>query len=94
MTRELLGVDDPEVAERITAILNTILDARWPVKTFTVKPNYSPYVNKKLLALRNEKRRLYKLWKRNKCRERYMAVRQISNKLRTATEEEEEPAAP
>ena len=86
VARELLVIQDPDVvAEKITAILNTILDARWPVKTFPVKPNYSPYVNKRLLTLRNEKRRLYKIWKRNQSRETYKAVRQISNKLRTAT---------
>ena len=62
VARELMAIEDPDVvAEKLTAILNTILDAKWPEKTFKVKPNYSPYVSKKLLSMRNEKRRLYKL---------------------------------
>ena len=86
VARELFRLEDPdEVADRLTCILNTILDGKWPVKTFKVKPNYSPYVGKKLLNLRNEKRRLYKLWKKNQCRETYKALRQVSNKLRRET---------
>ena len=86
VARELFRLEDPdEVADRLTCILNTILDGKWPVKTFKVKPNYSPYVGKKLLNLRNEKRRLYKLWKKDQNRETYKAVRQVSNKLRRET---------
>ena len=84
--RELLEIMDPDiVAEKFTSILNTILDAKWPVKTFTVKPNYAPYVNKKLLNMRKEKRRLYKEWKKDKTMEKWKQIRALSNKLRSDT---------
>ena len=83
---ELLNIHDPDVvAEKFTAILSTILDEKWPVTTFTVKPNYSPYVTKKLLTMRKEKKRLYNEWKKDKTMEKYKAVRSVSNKLRQAT---------
>ena len=40
--------DVDEQVERVTALLNYILDTRWPVKKISTKKNYSPWVSDQL----------------------------------------------
>ena len=84
--REIGRLEDPsECNDRITAILNVIMDQRWPVKTFKIKPNYAPYVKWPLRNLRKHKIRLRKEWKRTGNIETYKEMRKITNKLRSDT---------
>ena len=83
---EICTIEDPdEIAERLTAILNVMLDSRWPVTSFQIKPNYAPYVNKTMRNLRRQKVNLWKSWKKTNNCETYKQMRMISNKLRIAT---------
>ena len=84
--KELSQVKDPnELAERLTCILNVMLDAKWPIVTFKVKPQYAPYVTQKLRDLRKVKIRLWKEYTKTKNVETYKKMRTISNKLRNST---------
>ena len=86
VTPALLKLQNPdEVAERLTCILNVMLDSKWPVVTFKVRPKYAPYVNKKLRDLRKVKRRLWLKWKKTKDMEDYKKMRTVTNKLRQST---------
>ena len=83
---EIGRLEDPsEGNDRITAILNVMMDSRWPVKTFKIKPNYAPYIKWPLRNLRKQKIRLWKEWKRSGNVETYKEMRKITNKLRSDT---------
>ena len=83
---ELGALDDPdEIANRLTAILNVMLDSRWPVKNFQIKPNYAPYVTKRMRDLRKHKIRLWKSWKRTGNMETFKDLKIATNKLRNDT---------
>ena len=83
---EIGEIESPdEIAERIIAILNVMLDSRWPVKNFQIKPNYAPYVNAKMRALRKHKIRLWNKWKKTGDMETWKDLRRATNKLRSDT---------
>ena len=85
-TRELCLLDDPdEICDRLTAILNVMLDSRWPVKTFKVKPSYAPYITRGMRDLRKVKQKLWKEWKITGNVETFQNLRRITNKLRNMT---------
>ena len=51
--RELSAIQDPEeVAQRFTCALTVMMDAKYPIKSIKIKPNYAPYVDKKMGELR------------------------------------------
>ena len=83
---EIGRLEDPEeINDRITCMLSVMLDSRWPVKTFKMKPNYAPYVKWPLRNLRKQKIRLWKLWKTTGDQEVYKEMRRVTNKLRQDT---------
>ena len=85
-TRELCRLEDPdEICDRLTAILNVMLDSRWPVKTFKVKPSYAPYITREMRDIRKVKQKLWKEWKRAGNTETYKKLRMVTNKLRQMT---------
>ena len=46
-TTELCLLDHPdEICDRLTLVLNVMLDSRWPVKTFKVKLSYAQYITR------------------------------------------------
>ena len=84
--QELCHIEDPnELANRLTCILNVMLDAKWPVVTFKVKPQYAPYVTQKLRDMRNVKIRLWKEYRKTGNVQTYQKMRTISKKLRNST---------
>ena len=42
------NLDPEEVAERLTCALTVMMDSKYPVKSFKIKPNYAPYLNQKM----------------------------------------------
>ena len=73
------GVD--EHVEKLTALLNFVLDMRWPVKKIKTTKNYSPYVTEQLKKEIKEKDKWYNWAKltKNPADEEY--ARKLSNKL-------------
>ena len=86
VTDELLQIRDPnEIANRLTCVLNVLLDTRWPVKTFKIKHQYAPYITKQLRDMKKVKKRLWKMWKRTGDLEIYKKMRTVNNSLRLKT---------
>ena len=86
VAEELLRIQDAdEVANRLTCALNVMLDCKWPVTTFKIKPQYAPYITQPLRELRKVKRRLWLQWKKTQDKEVYKKMRTVTNKLRHGT---------
>ena len=79
------NLDPEEVAQRLTCALTVMMDSKYPVKSFMIKPNYAPYLNQKMGVLRKEKRRLWVLYKKTGSMEIYKEMRTVTNRLRRIT---------
>ena len=73
------GVD--EHVEKLTALINFILDMRWPEKKISTKKNYSPYVTEALKVKLRVKEKMYAWAKKTGLDGDMEAFKKYSNKL-------------
>ncbi len=73
------GVD--EHVEKLTALINYILDISWPVKKISTKKNYSPYVTEALKVKIKIKEKMYAWAKKTGSEAKMEAYKKYNNQL-------------
>ena len=73
--------DVDEQVERVTALLNFVLDSRWPVKKISTKKNYSPWCSDQLKQEIKEKNQKFKWAKETGDSQAMEEFKKLNNKL-------------
>ena len=70
-----------EKVERATALLNFVLDSKWPVKKISTKKNYSPWCSDQLKQEIKEKNQKFKWAKETGNAQAMEEYKKLNNKL-------------